>query len=560
MLMNPALAQLLREQRTAKLRRLLRNLQSRRKLLLTVAALLLAVFWLGNAVASILFRTPYPVETVRNGIVLSLMAYSLWQVIRVAWQRPEAPIEWSPSEREFLEAGPFSRREILTYRLATVMTATAVKAACAALLLIPDLPVWPVGFVGIFLALACIELLRMSLEIATHGISPRLYRGFQAVVFGGLFVGVCYVLSAVLRDAPAESARSTTHLLRRLLTGVTELRATAAGRVWESLFTPFGEMITTTDFVSWGFLNGCLFSLLVVGGLTVVVICVDGYFQSSTVQAERRRYTPEQQSSTAARSRASRSSVRLPRVPQCRGAGPLGWRQFVGAMKHRAGLLLVFTAPAGLSLIPLLQPLEPQQTFLHVTAGLVFYSFLLLPAALKFDFRRDYDRLYALKLLPVSSAATVCGQLATPVILTSCFQTATLIAAFCLRPVSPALFVASVAILLPLNVIIYALENLIFLLSPHRVKQEGFEVFLRTILVFTAKGILFVIALLAVLVGIRSVQAFCRFATTAWNLPLDFRIAFSFVLEAAVVLTAVVLTKLLIRVYQRFDPTLDASV
>ena len=39
------------------------------------------------------------------------------------------------------------------------------------------------------------------------------------------------------------------------------------------------------------------------------------------------------------------------------------------------------------------------------------------------------------------------------------------------------------------------LENLIFLLAPHRMKQEGIEVFLRTMLVFTAKSVFFGIGL-----------------------------------------------------------------
>ena len=55
-------------------------------------------------------------------------------------------------------------------------------------------------------------------------------------------------------------------------------------------------------------------------------------------------------------------------------------------------------------------------------------------------------------------------------------------------------------VFVPLNVLIVAVENAIFLAHPYRRNQEGFEVFLRTILTFTGKGVLFAIGLVMVLV------------------------------------------------------------
>jgi len=39
------------------------------------------------------------------------------------------------------------------------------------------------------------------------------------------------------------------------------------------------------------------------------------------------------------------------------------------------------------------------------------------------------------------------------------------------------------------------LDNIIFLLYPYRMQQEGVEIFLRTMLTFTGKGLLFVLGL-----------------------------------------------------------------
>ena len=96
-------------------------------------------------------------------------------MLKVAWKRPEEAIEWSPAEREIVCGGPFSRRELLTYRLTLVMRVTLFKSVITSLLLFSDLRVWSAGFLGIVLALGLLELWRMVLEIATYSISRRAY-------------------------------------------------------------------------------------------------------------------------------------------------------------------------------------------------------------------------------------------------------------------------------------------------------------------------------------------------------------------------------------------------
>ena len=56
------------------------------------------------------------------------------------------------------------------------------------------------------------------------------------------------------------------------------------------------------------------------------------------------------------------------------------------------------------------------------------------------------------------------------------------------------LFVA-LLVMIPLNAFVFGLDNLIYLLYPHRVQQEGLEIFARTTLTFTGKGLLFIVGL-----------------------------------------------------------------
>ena len=50
-------------------------------------------------------------------------------------------------------------------------------------------------------------------------------------------------------------------------------------------------------------------------------------------------------------------------------------------------------------------------------------------------------------------------------------------------------------VMLPLNALVFNLDNLIYLLYPYRLQQEGVEIFVRTMLTFTGKGLLFALGL-----------------------------------------------------------------
>ncbi|MCZ6855331.1 MAG: hypothetical protein O7G86_15575, partial [Gammaproteobacteria bacterium] len=538
--------------------------------MLAVMALILAFVWLGNAIASMLLREPYSTETLQNWIPLSLMAYSLWHVLKIAWKRPEEAIEWSPAEREMTGGGPFSRQELLTYRLTAVMTATFFKALCASLLLFPDLPVWPAGFLGILLALAYLELFRMALEIATHSISPRAFLLLRVGVFGAAgaiavsaFVTAFSGPSTISESTPVSAVELLTRFMQAasdsILLATTDLRHTWIGILWEAPFATFCQVITAPHLIRMEFIGWFLLSSLLVAVMARLVFWIDRISIAAIVRAERASYHPSQSSHDVIRNTSRQLNSKLPRVLRLGGMGPFVWRQMIGALGHKVGLAVALTAPALLSMLPLLQPLSPASTFIQVSGGLIFYSFLLLPAALKFDFRRDYDRLYAFKMLPVSPATTVFGQLATPVLLTSIFQLGVLAVTVIIRPVPTGYIFAATVLLLPLNVLIFSVENLIFLLYPYRLNQEGIEVFLRTILVFTAKGVFFAFALVIFFAWSFVARNLSRLMSNRLGMAADYGTFFFIVFWFSVGIATFVFIKLMIGAFRRYDPSLDAA-
>jgi hypothetical protein len=124
-----------------------------------------------------------------------------------------------------------------------------------------------------------------------------------------------------------------------------------------------------------------------------------------------------------------------------------------------------------------------------------------------------------------------------------------------LRPFPIGWLVGCSLLLLTVNLLIFGLENLIFLLYPYRPNQEGVGVFMRSILTFTAKGILFLLGV----VGMVAWISVCGYFSKSMGLT-GFANVFVFAGGMAAMLTSigVALVWLVARVYDRFDPSQDA--
>ena len=229
--------------------------------------------------------------------------------------------------------------------------------------------------------------------------------------------------------------------------------------------------------------------------------------------------------------------------------GPLAWRQFKSAGRYRGSLLVALAIPAVLSCAPLFSIPDPASAFLAVVAAVVFYSFVLLPEAIKFDFRLDCDHLAKLKMLPIAPARIVVGQLATPVLIATAFQTSIFLFAGIARQVPASLIVGAIVLTLPVNAFFVAVDNLVFLLYPHRPAQEGFEAFLRTVLKFTFKSLLLGVA--AALLTVWAVSA--RVVVDTMGMPTGVQAVFVAGVSAMAVLAAGITFMLVSHAFDHFD-------
>lgn len=556
-LVHPAMRQLLRFQTLAKLRRMLRGFSTPRRSLLSCLGLLLGVLWLGNAALGILMRQPLDPAGFRDFVPLALLAYGLWHVLKVTGYRPKEPIELTPAERELLGAAPFRRRDLVTYRLAAIFTSALLKAICFSVLMLCDLKIWVAGLVGALLALLLLDLVRMAVEIVAWGVSTRTYQRMRATVV--LLTGAAGASALVITlHSPSfwRGRSSSLGGLTQLLQSAMQLRETWIGVLLESPFHALSNVITAETY-SAALAGWVALSAAMVVGMAWLVVRLDAHFLLATTRAERQGYQRLRQDVAQARP-ARESGLELPRVPWRGGAGPLAWRQAIGAHRHATGLALALAAPGVLACLPWLIQQNDRAALVEVVGVLAFYSFLLLPAALKFDFRRDYDRLTLLKSFPLRPAAVAIGQITTPVVLASGFQLVVLLVSLLVRPLHPGLLVVSLLLLVPLNVFIFALDNLVYLLYPYRLSQEGLEIFIRATLTFTAKGLLFVLALLTAVGWAFLADKIARVGAD-WSLLLG-RVDVVFVSGSClmIVVSAAVATYLLAWAYRRLDPHQDA--
>lgn len=539
---HPALWRLLRFQAVGKVRKLRANFTSPRRQILSFLALLLAVVWLGNAVASMMLREAYEPAAFERWMSRSLLLYFCWHLIHVAYSRPDAALEWSPSEQTFLCGGPFSRRELLTYRLLGIFSATLPKAGLVTFVLWPDLPrIWT-GFWGLLLGLVFLEYLRLMLQTFACGISARGYSALRMAVFGGVIAimghGLLHAVSLMQLDG-----RNHWAFLSEWFGAIAALNDSWFGQLAEAPFRVFANVIMAPGISTalWANLGGTLLLVITAAHCS---IRWDALFYNKIQEIEILA------SSEEGAGRMAKSTSGWPRIFRLGGVGTIVWRQLHYSRQHWGSLSVGLGVSALLACLPLLVPGDGLATYLTVFCGVVFYSFVLLPAALKLDFRRDFDHLALLKSLPVRPLAVVIGQLSTPVLFTWAFQISLLILAAVVCGVPGDVVMNCMLFLLPVSICFTALDNLIFLLYPHRLHQEGLEVFLRSTLTFTGKGLLLVAAVFGVVGWLQG----ARIITQIVGQKDDFRMIFVSGLAGFAAVFAGLTVLLSVWAYKRLDP------
>lgn len=550
--LHPAIPTLFRCHLHSRIRRIRRAFSSPRRIALSLVVVALIVLWLGQTIASVLMRDPWAPDVFQRWVSLPLLLYFVWHIVRVAWKRPEEAVEWSPEEEALVVGGPFTRSQILTYRFVVILTATLPKAALTALVLCPDLT-WS-GPIGLMLALVGLEIFRLIMDLGVSCLSERSYFCFRAAVLAAV---ACAVTAAYF-DSQSQIAVSgidkavPLSLTQQTLATAQGLRNGSAIAFLERPFTFLASIISGRE-PSIVVVAKILATIAVLCGLWRLVIVLDAEWLRRKHRQEKRLWKQRGFNQVGASQNANRS-MSLPHVPGSVSFAAVAWRQAKRAWRYAGSLLVSMGIPAMLALLPMYAIPNPMVAFVFVVCGVVFYTFVLLPEAIKFDFRLDADHVTQLRMLPLTSTQLVFGQLSTPVVLACLFQTLVIAWAGFARSVDVSMVLIAIGITLPLTVIFVAIDNLVFLLYPHRPTQEGFEAFLRTILKFTGKSLLLVLAggTLLVWAPVANVLAhtFASISTAA---------VFYSGICLAVTAVALLSVRMVVAAWDRYDVSIDVA-
>jgi hypothetical protein len=474
---------------------LARNLRTFKGALLALLGLGMFVLWLTSVVLTPSMRRLSPEQVLLYGPEV-LLLYCLANVLGSSGERA---VYFTPGEIQFLFPGPFGRREVLAYKILSNLSVNILAALMMSAILQVHARWFPAAYVGVLLAFVFMQLFGMAVNLVATSLGERLYTGGRKALFAAL---VLVAVAALVRFGGPPSQWRPREAFERV----------AHSEAWRAALLPlswFFKAFLATDLrelAEYGLL-GLVVNLALLG----VVFALDAEYLESAAASSARIYARIQRrrgrstEGGEGRSRAARLSV--PGLPYWGGVGPVLWRQLTTALRGLGRLVVVVAILGAFVIGPMVSGIRAEQEvpLPALIGGVVLWLTVFLTALAPFDFRGDVDRIAVLKTLPLPAWRLAVGQLLTPVLLFTLLQCAVLAAVLAASPQQPEVVLACAAYTAPFNFLLFALENLLFLLFPTRLAAAtpgDFQTMGRNVLFLLGKMlVLAVVATAAVLVG-----------------------------------------------------------
>jgi hypothetical protein len=553
--MDRALFILMMLQARAVVRRTLRGARTIRGAAFLAVGVVVFILWLGPTLMGMSYsrRDTVAPEKVREYIPAALLLACAASLMGTG----DKALYFTPAEVNFLFPGPFSRRQLLGYKLTKAAIGALGMGLFMSIALRRFSQLWLGALLGAFLSLLLIHLFTTCVVIIGQTVTAAAYnrgrRVVLAVVIAAALLGLGPALAAGAVGDPAT-------LFHRFTTSI-------PGRLLLAPFQPFGRTFTASSFPQ--LLTGAATAAAVNLVLLALTIWLDANYLEAAAGASQRVYERVQRmrrgvpgaafsgggragaidAGGSAKTTGARffRELRVPRAPWLGGAGPVAWRQLTTAARRSGGLLFVLALSGGVFVTFFV--------FGHRGAdikGAVFpaaaWFTIMLVANLKFDFRADLDQMPWLKSLPLRPWAVAAGQLAIPVLLLAGCHLAMFALAAALLPALRRPLLAAAVLVLPFDLLLLGVENLLFLLFPTRGAAAPGELGAvgRQVVMFLVKIVTIAFAAgLAVGVGLAA-AALTHSATAG--------VAAAFATLAA---EGIALVPLVALAYARFDPSVD---
>ena len=343
---------------------------------------------------------------------------------------------------EFLFTGPFTRRQIVSYRLLPGYLYSAAQGLIFVGLFSPHLKHPWLMFVCLTLFQAVCFHLAAGAAIFAGTLSEQTHARIRWMMLGAYaLITVLYFRIAWDLKAKIGFARSTlSELLFYPSVTMTDIATASWVKEWAVQLVNTHQ-VGNLEFVrQFLYVAGLAFAAILT--LWVILHLKGDLFEPSlatSARASERKIRLQQGLGSA--SHSAGQSARLPRSEWFRGAGAIVWKNLVVASRSRRELLLAgaFTLVYTAFLIGLrwllkvytvqgggLPERQVRDFDLGLVGMLVFLAFLL-QRSFPFDFRRDGTHLMDYRTLPIQPLAVALAELAVPVMFCLAFQTAGLV-------------------------------------------------------------------------------------------------------------------------------------
>jgi hypothetical protein len=449
--------------------------------LATLKGALLILFGLGIFVLwlLLLFLAPRgagatpPENLLRFGPVVFL----IYCAMTVLFSKGERAIYFNPGEVNFLFPGPFTRRQLLAYKLIenTLRGLLPVLLMSVLFYLVNVRDRWYLAcFLGLFLASLFLQLFTMSVNLLAITLGASAYTRGRKLLLGLLVVVLAVAALQAGRLAGPVGARA---LFERIEGSV----------VWQTIATPLRWFVHLflvepgdwLDLARYSALSGCVIAVFV-----LLVFGLDAQYLEAAATASERIYTQLQRmrrgeaSGLRLSGGSDKARVSLPAFPWWGGIGPVAWRQTLTAFRSLGRLALLVCILGAILAGPLIAESEGNRQNREVmgpvvAVGVLVYLSLLMTALVPFDFRGDLDRMEVLKSLPLPAWRVAVGQLLVPVALISLIQLLVLVAVQIVWGEVILAMVVVMAFAPPLNFLVFGVDNLTFLWFPSRLMASN---------------------------------------------------------------------------------------
>jgi hypothetical protein len=338
---------------------------------------------------------------------------------------------------------------------------------------------------GLFLAMLFLHLLSISMMLIGQSVGERAYTVGRLLFLWAIVAAIVIpvVPELLMPDKPS------------LLELATILRHSRLGSILFAPLNVFGRLFTTKEMLHDGVFYAAI-AVLIDLSMVLVVFWLDAdYLEASSVRS-RALYEKTQrvrQGGITALRPGLKARWTLPSLPYLGGAGPIIWRQMGTALRSSRGLLMLLVI-LSMAVAPAI--LSSHRDGTSAIFGAIGTFTFVLGATLRYDFRNDLDHMDHLKSLPASPAAIAIGEIATPTLVLTLCDLLFIIAIVAVTRRADPMLIAAAVLALPVNTLLFSIENWIFLKFPTRLAANpaDFQGYGRQMLILFAKMLLLALA------------------------------------------------------------------